>query len=120
MLSTGEAELAALVKGATEGEGFVSIMRDFGDEAEVVLQSDASAAIGITQRQGLGKIRHLAVADLWVQQRVKDRLLTIIKVNGLSNPSDLMTKPLDGPRLTHLLAIMGLTFYDPLPSTMTH
>ncbi len=63
-LSTGGSELGAVVKGATELEGAVSLLRDLGIEAEGVLQSDASAAIGISQRQGLGKIRHLSVADL--------------------------------------------------------
>ena len=32
----------------------------------LTLKSDATAAIGITQREGLGKVRHLATADLWV------------------------------------------------------
>ena len=93
MLSTGEAELGALVKGATEGEGFLAILHDFDMAANIVMESDASAAIGITQRQGLGKIRHLAVADLWIQQRVKDGVLKVTKVPGLQNSADMMTKP---------------------------
>ena len=109
-LSTGEAELAALVKGATEAEGFRSLLVDFGMESQIVMVSDASAAIGITARQGLGKIRHLAVADLWLQQRVKDKLLQIRKVDGRLNPADLMTKPMDGVRLADLLARMGMHF----------
>ena len=53
-LSSGEAELAAVVAGVAEGLGMLSVLR-----------SDATAAIGITQRKGLGKVRHLATADLW-------------------------------------------------------
>ena len=70
-LSTGEAELGATVRGAAEAEGIVSILGDFHIEAKVVLKSDAAAAIGITQRVGLGRVRHLAVSDLWIQQRIK-------------------------------------------------
>ena len=65
-LSIGEAELGALAKGTAESEGILSILVDFGLEAAINLKSDASAAIGITQRLGLRKLRHLSVADLWI------------------------------------------------------
>ena len=107
-LSTGEAELAAMVRGATEGEGLVSVLRDFGLEAKLHMESDASAAIGITQRQGLGKIRHLSVADLWIQQRIRSGAIHVSKVPGLRNVSDLMTKPMEPKRLHELLHLMGL------------
>ena len=58
-LSTGEAELGALAKGAAESEGIVSILHDFGMQASICISSDASAAIGITRRLGLGRVRHL-------------------------------------------------------------
>ena len=70
-LSTGESELAAVVKGATEGLGLQSVLRDFGFETSVHLLSDATAAIGIVKRLGLGRVRHLAVGDLWIQQRLR-------------------------------------------------
>ena len=70
-LSTGESELGAVVKGATEGLGMQSLLRDFGFEAAVHLLSDATAAIGIVRRLGLGRVRHLATADLWIQQRLR-------------------------------------------------
>ena len=72
-LSTGEAELGAMTKGAAESEGILAILRDFSLDANITISSDASAAIGITKRLGLGKVRHLSVADLWIQQRVRKR-----------------------------------------------
>ena len=107
-LSTGEAELGAVVKGLTEAEGIVSLLVDFGIGLKIRLRSDASAAIGIAQRAGLGKVRHLAVSDLWIQQRIKHGGVGIEKLCGDVNPSDLMTKGLDGPRITKLLKLMGL------------
>ena len=65
-LSTGEAELGGVVKGTAEAEGVQSILRDFRLDPHLVLRADATAAIGIVRRRGLGKIRHLAVGDLWV------------------------------------------------------
>ena len=62
----------------------------------IVLPADATAAIGICRRRGLGKIRHLAVADLWIQDKVKTKDLGLEKVLGSINPADLLTKYLDG------------------------
>ena len=107
-LSTGESELGAIVKGIAEGEGILSLLKDFDLHANLGLKSDASAAVGITQRVGLGRVRHLAVADLWVQQRVQRGEVSICKVPGKENPADLMTKPLDWPRIQELLGIMQL------------
>ena len=107
-LSTGEAELGATTKGAAEGEGVLSILRDFGLDAKPRLLSDASAAIGITQRLGLGKVRHLSVQDLWIQQKVRQGEIEVQKLPGEVNPSDLMTKPLDKSRILKLLSLVGV------------
>ena len=50
------------------------------------------AAIGIVRRQGLGRIRHLAVGDLWVQQRSKNKKVQYMKLDGSRNTSDILTK----------------------------
>ena len=112
-LSTGESELGAIVKGITEGEGILSLLKDFALHAELGLKSDASAAVGITQRVGLGRVRHLAVADLWVQQRVQRGEVRICKVPGKENAADFMTKPLDWPRIRELMGIMQLRIVGP-------
>ena len=64
-LSSGEAELAAIVKATSEGLGMKAAMEEWGMEVDLVVKSDAVATIGIVKRHGLGRIRHLAVADLW-------------------------------------------------------
>ena len=35
---------------------------------QLKVHSDASAALGIVRRSGLGKVRHLHVQELWVQE----------------------------------------------------
>ena len=55
--------LMAVVKGAQEGLGMKALLADWGIEARIHEKSDATAAIGIVARTGLGKVRHLAVAD---------------------------------------------------------
>ena len=66
-LSSAEAELYALTKGAAQGLGMMTLMEDFGIPTAVTVHTDASAAIGLVRRAGLGKLRHLNVRYVWLQ-----------------------------------------------------
>ena len=91
-LSSGEAELYALVKGAAQSYGIMSMLMDFNVKVDCTVCTDASAAIGIVHRQGLGKTRHIDVQYLWVQREVYEEKLKVIKVGTDANPADLLTK----------------------------
>ena len=106
-LSSGESELAAVVKASAEGLGIVALLKDFGMDPTLEIQSDATAAIGMCRRLGLGKVRHLSVADLWVQQRVRKRDLFLTKVAGSKNPSDAMTKPKSQGEMDRFMNMLG-------------
>ena len=84
-LSSGESELGGVVKACTEGMGLQAVLRDFGINVNVKILSDATAAIGMVRRMGLGRVRHLATADLWVQQRVRDGSFVVAKYPGCDN-----------------------------------
>ena len=105
-LSSGESELAAVVKGAGEGLGYKSCLEDFGVSLPVELHSDATAAIGMCRREGLGRVRHLSTGDLWIQQLVRHRRLQLFKCHTDDNIADLMTKGLSRPRIVHLMQLM--------------
>ena len=49
-------------------------------EMSITVNSDASAAIGIASRRGLGRIRHIDVDELWVQDKVSKGIITLHKV----------------------------------------
>ena len=51
--------------------------------------------------EGLGKVRHLAVGDLWVQHHVRSGKFRVPKMSGLENPSDAQTKYLGPEPLLH-------------------
>ena len=70
-------------------------MTEFGIIIDLIVKSDAVAAIGIVKRQGLGRIRHLAVADLWVQQRAKAGEVWYLRLDGTRNTSDIFTKDVE-------------------------
>ena len=53
---------------------------------------DATAAIGVSLRAGVGKLRHLEVCYLWLQQKVKEQVFQIVKVEGTRNSANVLTK----------------------------
>ena len=69
--SSGEAELAGVVKGVGEALGLQSFAKDLGLELPIGVYADSSAAIGICRRSGIERVRHLAVGQLWVQERLR-------------------------------------------------
>ena len=91
-LSSGEAELAGVVRGASEGCGLQSLAADLGITLKFSIHADSSAAIGICRRSGIGRVRHLAVSQLWVQERLRAGSFTLHKVAGDENPADILTK----------------------------
>ena len=107
-LSSGEAELAAIVKSTSEGLGMVAIMHEFGIPVDLTVKSDAVAAIGIVKRQGLGRVRHLAVGDLWVQQRAKNKEVNYVKLPGTKNTSDIMTTAVEGETIARHLQSLNM------------
>ena len=72
-LSSGEAELYALVKAATQANGIASLLQDFGMATNITIHTDSTAALGIANRKGLCKTNHIAVQWLWIQENVHDK-----------------------------------------------
>ena len=67
------------------------------------LHSDSSAALGICQRKGVGKVRHSRVQALWVQEVHCSGRLKYHKILGSRNPSDILTTHFPADLLdTHL------------------
>ena len=108
-LSSGEAELGAVVHAFGEVLGIQSIARDLGVELTPEVHTDSSAAIGICNRCGTGKVRHLAVAQLWVQALVRSKTCRLYTVLGTENPADLLTKPLPRAEIDGHLERLGLS-----------
>ena len=93
-LSSGEAEYYSMVKGGSIGLGIRSLLRDMGLAMGIRIKTDASAAQGIANRTGLGKIRHIEVSQLWLQDHVNKGTIRVQKVKGGENLSDALTKHL--------------------------
>ena len=99
-LSSGEAEFYGITKGASVALGVRGMALDMGITFGIDLYTDASAAKGITNRIGPGKVRHLETNQLWIQSKVAEGSIAVHKVNGSENPADALTKHLTSPLLT--------------------
>ena len=63
-------EFYGIIKAATMGLGVTCLLGDLGVEVEVQANTDSSAAKSIASRRGAGRVRHVEVRELWVQDRV--------------------------------------------------
>ena len=57
-----------------------------------VIHVDSSAAIGVARRRGNGKLRHVRVGTLWIQELVEEGDISLQKIAGATNVADILTK----------------------------
>ena len=97
-MSSGEAEFYGIVKGSSTGLGIKAILMDMGVQSGselISINTDASAAMGMASRKGLGKVRHIDVSQLWIQQKVAEGIIRLRKVPGTLNLSNHLTNHTD-------------------------
>ena len=69
---------------------------------------DSSAAMGVAERKGVGKIRHLDVGKLWIQEMRESGGVEVKKVKGTANPADQLTKNLMPQEVEKGLELCGM------------
>ena len=111
-LSSAESELAAATKASIEGLGIAQLLDGLGRSASVEILVDSSAALAIVARRGNGKLRHVRVSELWIQEVAHEGSLKFKKIHGESNPADLMTKHLTAIRANKLLELLHMKVQD--------
>ena len=62
-----------------------------GLEVKFELLTDSSAAMGMVMREGAGRVKHLDIKSLWIQERESLGDLKVKKIPRLENWSDLLT-----------------------------
>ena len=93
--SSAEAELYGMNEGASRALGLQSMRLELGMEVKMFLMTDSAAAKSFSSTRGLGRMRHVEVKDL-------------LKINGLVNVADKLTKYHDQLTCSNLLARAGL------------
>ena len=92
--SSAEADLYAAALGASESKGMVSLWKDLGYEMKPALAIDAKATEHFFHRQGLGRLKHIDVAYMWMQDEVRSKRLRVRSAKSEEHVADLGIKPL--------------------------
>ena len=82
----------AMVKMSTELLGIIQLMGEWNHKVEAEVLADSTTALAVVNRKGNGKMRHVKIGKLWIQQKREDGELKYEKVLGTKNPADMMTK----------------------------
>ncbi|CAE8602804.1 unnamed protein product [Polarella glacialis] len=107
--SSAEAELLGVNSGVSEGLFVQSLLLDILDEiVPLEALTDSTACLGITGRLGLGRLKHVEVKHLWIQEAVRTRSVSVSKVDTQENLADLLTKPLPPAKVEYLRAGVGM------------
>ncbi len=68
------------------------ILEELGIETKVHAYTDAKSVIDLLCKRGPGRMRHLHVKQLYLQQEVREGRLIVHKVSSEENVADVLTK----------------------------
>ena len=108
--SSPEAEYLGSVVLCSEMLYIQGLLSFWGFETEAVIEADASSAIAMASRRGVGRVRHLDLKWLWFQQLVFLKKVRLVKVSGQDHVADVGTKHLPPDVLNKYKEVLGL--YD--------
>lgn len=101
-LSSGEAEFNGGVIATSEGIFYKEVLDFFRIRVVLNIYLDSSAARGVFQREGVGRIRHLETKSLWVQKGLKEKKFQLMAVDTQNNAADIHTKGMNAERFVML------------------
>eukprot|EP00972_Heterocapsa_arctica_P103016 15181558-Heterocapsa_arctica.AAC.1 len=84
-------------------------MAEIGVKVVMELLTDSTSARSIIFKRGPGRMKHLDIKRLWLQDELRAKRLEIGRVPTDLNVSDLFTKPMTPARLKVLLELIGLS-----------
>ena len=74
-LSSGRSEYYAIVKGASQSLGIQALTRDLNVHCKIKVLTDLTTRKASASRRGLGRVRHIEVSNLGIQEKVADECI---------------------------------------------
>ena len=111
-ISSGEAEFYSLVTLIAELCGIRSLALDWNLDYKLAVNTDATAAIGIASRRGLGRVKHVDTIFLWIQERIDQLKIAVHKKHTSDMLADMLTKFLTNREIVKHLTGMGFVFKE--------
>lgn len=100
--------MIAVVKGVVEGIGLRGMLGDWREKVKVVVCCDSGAAVSIVNRRGVGRVRHLDVGMMWIQEMREEGEVMVQKISGKGNVADQLTKYLGNKEVERGLQMLGM------------
>ena len=91
-LSSAEAELYALTTGVAEGTVTKHLLQELGHEVILMNHVDSQSAKAWASKRGLGRMKHVMLKYMYVQDVVEKKLTNLAYISTKQNKADLMTK----------------------------
>ena len=108
-LSSDEAELYALTTGVAEGMATKHLLQELGHEVILMNHVDSQSAKAWASKRGLGRMKHVMLKYMYVQDVVEKKLTNLAYISTKQNKADLMTKCHTSEAHKRGCAMIGLT-----------
>ena len=109
-LSSAESEFYATGSATARGLQCKAYLTETERPCELDVYSDSSAGRGMCQRTGVGKVRHLELRFLWIQERLRLKAFRLNKETTEEMTADIFTKYCEWPRIEQHCATLNLCF----------
>ena len=97
--SSAESELYSIGTGAVEALGLTQLLAEWHEPCTPILYSDSSSALAVVRRRGPGRMKHVELKMLAIQQWHIEGRLRIRKIGTDDNASDMLTKAMSQVKL---------------------
>ena len=68
--------------GVSKALSLSGMLRDIEITTQISLSTDSSAAKGVASRRGLGKVSHIELSELWLQDQVSRGKIGVHEISG--------------------------------------
>ena len=109
-LSSAESEFYATGSATARGLQCKVYLSETERLCELDVYSDSTAARGMCQRTGVGKVRHLELRFLWIQERLRLKAFRLNKETTEEMTVDILTKYCQWPQIEQHCATLNLRF----------
>ena len=107
--STCEAELVSMFTGVQEAALLQSLMKELALVTSMRAWSDSTSALAFTEKRGVGRMKHLDIKFLMLQDMVRQNALSTGYLETTSNPADMFTKGLNAKVLEKHCGTLGFS-----------
>ena len=110
--SSCKSELVALHTAGGEAKLLQQVLQHMNQERSIVIHSESTAALATVRKRGPGRLKHMDIKHLWLQEAARAGELILNYVPSAFNLADLLTKSITRARLHELGQQFGLMFYQ--------